>query len=105
MFIRTWCWPGAISAGPPGRRAAGPPRGIGSAFIAWGHMRASGEDLRGVGRVDEVEGGAVLDERDVVGVRQLLVGRAGQLAETDREHGGAHRVPEGLSGAEVGGDR
>ena len=83
------------------------------------------EHLRGVGRVDEVEGGPVRDvvaeqlrrlvpvrraaggveERDVVGVGELLRRRSGELAETDREHGGAQRVLERLPGAEVGGDR
>ena len=83
------------------------------------------EHLRRVGRVDEVEGGSVRDvvavqlrrlvpvrrapggveERDVVGVRELLRRRSGELAETDREHGGAQRVLERLPGAEVGRER
>ena len=83
------------------------------------------EDLRGVGRVDQVERGPVHDvvaeqlrrlvavrraaggveERDVVGVRELLRRRPGELAEADREHGRAQRVLERLPGAEVGGER
>ena len=46
-----------------------------------------------------------VEERDVVGVRELLGGCSGELAEADREHGGAHRVLERLPGAEVGGER
>ena len=83
------------------------------------------EHLRGVGRVDEEERGPVRDvvavelrrlvpvrrapggveERDVVRVRELLRRRSGELAETDREHGGAQRVLERLPGAEVGRER
>ena len=83
------------------------------------------EHLRGVGRVDEEERGSVRDvvavelrrlvpvrrapggveERDVVRVRELLRRRSGELAETDREHGGAQRVLERLPGAEVGRER
>ena len=75
------------------------------------------QDLRGVGRVDEVERGSVRDvvaeqlcslvairrapggveERDVVGVRELLRGCSGELAKTDCEDGGTQRVLERLS--------
>ena len=83
------------------------------------------EDLRGVARVDERERGPRHDvvavqlrrlvpvrgapggvkERDVVRVDELLRGCSGELAETDREHGGAQRVLERLPGAEVGRER
>ena len=81
--------------------------------------------LRGVGRVDEEERGSVRDvvvvhldrlvpvrrapggveERDVVGVGELLRRCSGELAEPDGEHGGAQRVLERLPGAEVGRER
>ena len=84
-----------------------------------------GKDLRGVGGVDEVERGSVRDvvavqlrrlvpvgrapggveERNVVGVRELLSRCPGKLAEADRQHGSAQRVLERLSGAEVGRER
>ena len=83
------------------------------------------QDLGGVGRVDEEERGSVRDvvaeqlrrlvavrgapggveERHVVRVRELLRRCSGELAETDREHGGAQRVLERLPGAEVGRER
>ena len=83
------------------------------------------QDLRGVGRVDQEERGSVRDvvaeqlrrlvpvrrapggveERDVVRVRELLRRCSGELAEPDREHGGAQRVLERLPGAEVGRER
>ena len=78
--------------------------------------------LRGARRVDEEDAGSVRDvvaeelgrlvpvrraprgveERDVVRVRELLRGCSRELAETDREHGGAQRVLERLPRAEVG---
>ena len=96
------------------RRAAGPDVGL-----------VEREHLRRVGRVDQEERGSVLDvvavqlrrlvavrrapggveERDVVRVRELLRRCSGELAETDREHGGAQRVLERLPGAEVGRER
>ena len=83
------------------------------------------EHLRGVDRVDEEErrsvrdvvaeelsrlvavGGAPggVEERDVVRVHDLLRRCSGELAQPDREHGGAHCVLERLPGAEVGGER
>ena len=83
------------------------------------------ENLRRVGRVDQIEGGSMGDvvaeqlrrlvpvgraagsvqERDVVGVGELLGGCSGELAEPDRQHGGAQGVLERLPGAEVGSDR
>ena len=78
-----------------------------------------------VGRVDQEERGSVRDvvvvhldrlvpvrraaggveESDVVGVGELLGGRAGELAEPNREHRRAQCVLERLAGAEVGGER
>ena len=83
------------------------------------------EHLLGVGRVDEEERRSVRDvvviqldrlvpvrraaggveERDVVGVDELLRRRSGELAETDCEHRGAQRMLERLPGAEVGRER
>jgi len=80
------------------------------------------KDLCGVARVDEREHGPRHDvvavqlrrlvsvrgaprgvkERDVVRVDELLRRCSGELAETDREHGGAQRVLERLPGAEIG---
>ena len=42
-----------------------------------------------------------VEQRDVVRVDELLRGRAGELSQTDREHGGAQGVLERLSGTEV----
>jgi hypothetical protein len=84
-----------------------------------------GEHLLGVGRVEQEEGGPVHDvlaeqlrrlvavrgaargveERDVVGVCELLGRRSRELAEADREHGCAQGVLERLPGAEIGGKR
>ena len=83
------------------------------------------EHLRRVGRVDQEERGSVRDvvaeqlrrlvpvrrapggveQRDVVGVGELLRRGSGELAEPDREHGAAHRVLERLPGAEIGRER
>jgi len=46
-----------------------------------------------------------VQQGDVVGVREVLGGRAGQLAEIDREDGGAQGVLQRLPRAEVGRDR
>jgi len=46
-----------------------------------------------------------VEERDVVGVRELLRRGSRELTEADREHGRAQRVLELLPGAEVGGKR
>ena len=83
------------------------------------------EHLRRVGRVDEEErcpmrdvvavelrrlvavrgASRSVEQRDVVRVDELLRGRAGELSQTDREHGGAQGVLERLSGTEVGRER
>jgi hypothetical protein len=42
-----------------------------------------------------------MEKGDVIRVRELLRRRSGQLAETDREHGGAQCVLERLPGTEV----
>ena len=83
------------------------------------------EHLRGVARVDEANAarGTMsspyscaascpfdvqpdgVKERDVVRVDELLRRCSGELAETDCEHGGAHRVLERLPGTEVGRER
>ena len=95
--------------------------------------RAAGRDVRAVerddlihvGRVDEEEGGPMLDvlaeelrrlvpvrraagaveERDVVGVANLVRGCAGEFGQADREHRRAQRVLERLPRAEVGRER
>ena len=87
--------------------------------------RRNASDLGGVARVDERERGprhdvvAVelrrlvpvrgaargVEQRDVVRVDELLRRRSGELAEPDREHGGAQRVLERLPGAEIGRER
>jgi hypothetical protein len=46
-----------------------------------------------------------VQERDIVGVGQLLGGCSGKLAELNGQHGGAHRVLKWLPGSEVGRDR
>ena len=46
-----------------------------------------------------------VEERDVVRVLELLRRCAGELPETDGEHGAAERMLERLAGAEVGGER
>lgn len=43
-----------------------------------------------------------MQERDGVGVGELLCRRIGSLAETDCEHRGTQRVLERLTGAQVG---
>ena len=80
------------------------------------------EQLGRVGRIDQEERAPMLDvvavqlrrlvtvrrasggvqERDVVGRRELLPRRSGELAEPNREHGRPQRVLERLPGAEVG---
>ena len=52
------------------------------------------EQLRGLVPVRGAAGG--VQQGDVVGVRELLGRRTGELAEADREHGRAHRVLERL---------
>ena len=83
------------------------------------------EHLGRVRRVDEEERGSMRDvvvvhldrlvpvrraaggveQRDVVGVGELLGRCAGELAEADREHRRAQRVLERLAGTEVGRER
>ena len=83
------------------------------------------EHLVRLGGVDQVEGGAVRDvvaeqlprlvsvrgaagrvqQRDVVGIGELVSRGARELAEPHREHGRANGVLERLPGAEVGRDR
>lgn len=46
-----------------------------------------------------------VQERDVVGVRQLLRRGGGELAEADREHRGAQSMLERLTGSEIGRQR
>ena len=89
-------------------------------------MRAIERDhLIHVGGIDEEEGGPVLDilaeelrglvpvrrasgamqERDVIGVANLIRGRSGEVGKADREHRGAQCVLERLSRAEIGRER
>jgi hypothetical protein len=60
------------------------------------------EELRSLVPVRRTAGG--VEQRDVVRVGELLGGSAGELAEADREHGGAQGVLERLSGTEIGSD-
>ena len=61
------------------------------------------EQLRRLVPVRRAAGG--VEERDVVGIRELLLRGSGELAEPDREHGAPHRVLERLSRTEIGGER
>ena len=61
------------------------------------------EELRGFVPVRRASGG--VQEREVVGVAELLRGRSGALAEAHREHRRAQRVLERLPRAEVGRER
>ena len=61
------------------------------------------EQLRRLVPVRRASGG--VEERDVVGIRELLLRGFGKLAEPDGEHGASQSVLERLSGTEIGGER
>src|SRR6185437_15227293 len=60
------------------------------------------EELRGL--VPVRRAARRVEQRDVIRVRELLAGGAGELAEPDGKHGAAQRVLERLPRAEVRGD-